>query len=178
MANLTERQKRFAEEYIINGGNATQAAIKAGYSKRTAEATASRLLRNVKVVEYIASKVKPVIEKRKIDVQEQLNSLLDIYEGKTVVSRSKQVNHLKGDEIIKDITYEYTPDLDIRLKAIDLFLKYASPLLKVQLEKVSAEAKIAQHEADKLTNSNAGNDLLKALLDVKSGGDGSGSGEV
>lgn len=51
-------------------------------------------------------------------------------------------------------------------------------LMKAQITKAQAEAKIAQHEADKLTNSNAGNDLLKALLDVKSGGDGSGSGEV
>lgn len=32
---LTEKQKRFADEYI-KSGNATQAAIKAGYSKRTA----------------------------------------------------------------------------------------------------------------------------------------------
>ena len=96
MANLTLKQKAFADEYIINGGNATQAAIKAGYSKKTAEATASRLLRNVKVVEYIASKVAPVIEKRNTDVQEQLNSLLDIYDGKTIISRSKQIDHLEG----------------------------------------------------------------------------------
>lgn len=47
-----------------------------------------------------------------------------------------------------------------------------------QADRISAAAKIAQHEANKLTNSNTGNDLLKALLDVKSGGDGSGSVEV
>ncbi|HFJ6796562.1 TPA: terminase small subunit, partial [Enterococcus faecium] len=36
MVNLTPKQKAFADEYIKNGGNATQAAIKAGYSKRSA----------------------------------------------------------------------------------------------------------------------------------------------
>ena len=50
---LTDKQKRFCEEYLIDL-NATQAAIRAGYSPKTAEQTASRLLRNVNVQEYIA----------------------------------------------------------------------------------------------------------------------------
>lgn len=53
-----------------------------------------------------------------------------------------------------------------------------SKIIKGQADRISAAAKIAQHEANKLTNSNSGNDLLKALLDVKSGGDGSGYVEV
>lgn len=51
---MTPRQKRFVEEYLIDL-NATQAAIRAGYSAHTAEQTASRLLRNVKVQEAIAA---------------------------------------------------------------------------------------------------------------------------
>ena len=39
---LTDKQKRFCEEYLIDL-NATQAAIRAGYSPKTAEQTASRL---------------------------------------------------------------------------------------------------------------------------------------
>lgn len=164
MVKLTVKQKAFADEYIINGGNATQAAIKAGYSKKTAEVTASKLLRNVKVLDYIASKIKPVMEKREIDVQEQLNSLLDIYEGKTVKSRSKQIDHLKKDKVIKDVTYEYTPDLESKLRAIDLFLKYASPLLKAQLEKAEAEAAILRNKASKLSDDQQQNELLEALV--------------
>ncbi|MBS7531838.1 terminase small subunit [Hazenella sp. IB182353] len=48
MAKLTPKQQAFVKEYLIDL-NATQAAIRAGYSKKTAEATGSRLLRNVKV---------------------------------------------------------------------------------------------------------------------------------
>lgn len=50
MANdkLTPKQEKFCVEYLVDL-NATQAAIRAGYSEKTAEATASRLLRNVKV---------------------------------------------------------------------------------------------------------------------------------
>ena len=48
MAKLTEKQQRFVEEYLIDL-NATQAAIRAGYSVKTAEQTASRMLSFVKV---------------------------------------------------------------------------------------------------------------------------------
>jgi phage terminase small subunit len=45
---LTPKQERFVQEYLKDS-NATQAAIRAGYSVRTAESQGSRLLRNVKV---------------------------------------------------------------------------------------------------------------------------------
>ena len=50
---LTARQTRFVAEYLVDL-NGTQAAIRAGYSPRTAEAQASRLLRNVKVSAAVA----------------------------------------------------------------------------------------------------------------------------
>jgi phage terminase small subunit len=49
---LTPKQKAFIQEYLVDL-NATQAAIRAGYSARTAEQQASRLLSNVKVKEAI-----------------------------------------------------------------------------------------------------------------------------
>lgn len=56
MARLTEKQKRFCDEYLIDL-NATQAAIRAGYSARTANEQGARLLANVSVQEYIARKM-------------------------------------------------------------------------------------------------------------------------
>ena len=50
---LNEKQKRFVSEYIIDL-NAKQAAIRAGYSPKTAEVQASRLLSLVKVQTEIA----------------------------------------------------------------------------------------------------------------------------
>ena len=47
MNKLTNRQKRFVEEYLIDL-NARQAAIRAGYSPKTAQEQASRLLANVR----------------------------------------------------------------------------------------------------------------------------------
>lgn len=48
MAKLTAKQQRFVEEYLVDL-NATQAAIRAGYSPNTANEQGSRLLANVSV---------------------------------------------------------------------------------------------------------------------------------
>ena len=52
-AKLTEKQQRFVEEYLIDL-NATQAAIRAGYSAKTADQQGSRMLANVKVQQAIS----------------------------------------------------------------------------------------------------------------------------
>jgi len=49
---LNDKQKRFCEEYMIDF-NGKHAGIRAGYNAKTAEQQASRLLRNVKVKEYL-----------------------------------------------------------------------------------------------------------------------------
>lgn len=56
MAKLTAKQQRFCDEYLIDL-NASQAAIRAGYSPNTAEQQASRLLRIVKVQDEIAKEM-------------------------------------------------------------------------------------------------------------------------
>lgn len=48
---LTPRQKKFVEEYL-ESGNGTDAAIKAGYSQKTAAGQASRLLKDPTVRAY------------------------------------------------------------------------------------------------------------------------------
>jgi hypothetical protein len=51
---LTAKQRRFVDEYLVDL-NATQAAIRAGYSAKTAYSQAERLLRNVEVAEATAA---------------------------------------------------------------------------------------------------------------------------
>lgn len=43
------RRKMFVEAYLANGGNATEAAVEAGYSQRSAGQQGSRLLKDVKI---------------------------------------------------------------------------------------------------------------------------------
>lgn len=53
---LSEQRQRFVDEYLIDL-NGTQAAIRAGYSVKTAQEQASRLLSNVIVQEAISKKM-------------------------------------------------------------------------------------------------------------------------
>lgn len=53
LTKLTPKQERFVQEYLVDL-NATQAAIRAGYSAKTAREQASRLLSNVNVMEAVA----------------------------------------------------------------------------------------------------------------------------
>lgn len=55
MSGLNDKQKRFCEEFLVDL-NATQAAIRAGYSKKTAKEQASRLLTNVNVENYLSQR--------------------------------------------------------------------------------------------------------------------------
>ncbi|MCK3654237.1 terminase [Pasteurellaceae bacterium Macca] len=50
---LTDKQKRFVEEYLIDL-NATQAAIRTGYKKETAYSQGQRLLKNVEIQQAIS----------------------------------------------------------------------------------------------------------------------------
>lgn len=53
---LSEQRQRFVDEYLIDL-NGTQAAIRAGYSVKTAQEQASRLLSNVMVQQAIAKRM-------------------------------------------------------------------------------------------------------------------------
>lgn len=68
------RQRRFVEEYLVDL-NGTQAAIRAGYSARTAEQAGARLLRNVKVVAAIVAAQEARSERTKVDADAVLTRL-------------------------------------------------------------------------------------------------------
>ena len=57
MSKLTLKQQRFADEYISTG-NATQSAIKAGYSKKTAAVMAAQNLTKLNIKLYIDERLK------------------------------------------------------------------------------------------------------------------------
>jgi len=53
---LNPKQKAFVEHYLRNGGNATQAALAAGYSERTSHVQGHALLKNPKVAAELATR--------------------------------------------------------------------------------------------------------------------------
>lgn len=77
MAKLTDKQELFAREYLkdLNG---TRAAIRAGYSEKTANEQASRLLANVNVQKFVAELKSARVEQTGIDAAYVLRRLVEI----------------------------------------------------------------------------------------------------
>ena len=74
---LTDKQKRFIDEYVIDF-NATQAAIRAGYSKRTANEQGSQNLAKVSIQAELQKKCKKIEEKSDLSQQWVLDRLEEI----------------------------------------------------------------------------------------------------
>lgn len=74
MKKLTEKQKRFAD-YFIETGNQTEAAIKAGYSERTARAIGSENLTKPNIRKYIDDRLEQLASERIADQREVLEAL-------------------------------------------------------------------------------------------------------
>ncbi len=73
---MTPKQQRFVDEFLIDL-NATQAAIRAGYSKKTARAVGSENLTKPDIAEAIAEAMAARSERTKIDVDWVLARLAD-----------------------------------------------------------------------------------------------------
>ena len=76
MTSLSNNQKLFCQEYLKLGMNGTQAYLnvyKTCKKEETAMASASRLLRNVKVKEYIEELQSKVEEKAIVSIEDIVN---------------------------------------------------------------------------------------------------------
>ena len=77
---LTEKQKRFAD-YYIETGNITEAAVKAGYSKKTAAVIATENLTKPNIKGYIDEKLEAMQDERTASAKEVLEFLTKSMRG-------------------------------------------------------------------------------------------------
>ena len=77
MSDLSDKQNRFVQEYMIDL-NGAQAAIRAGYSPKTAAEQASRLLTKVNVQEAIKIEQAKISAKSTIDKEEIIKRLIKL----------------------------------------------------------------------------------------------------
>ena len=117
---LTLKQQRFADEYIISG-NATEAAIKAGYSKKTANRIATENLSKLVIQTYIDEKLKELSDKKIADQQEVLAYLTSVLRGET--QSEIVVVEGQGEGISRAKPIQKAPDEKERLKAAELLGK-------------------------------------------------------
>ena len=139
---LTEKQKRFADEYI-KSGNATQAAIKAGYSKKSAYSVGSENLRKPELKKYINERMKDVNEEGILTAKQVMKRYSDIVTGK--LKETVVVGTPFGAEEV-----EKTADFKTQISAMkEIMKRYPDndQVAKQQLRKLTAEADMAESKA-------------------------------
>lgn len=116
MTKMTLKQQRFADEYIITG-NATQSAVKAGYSQKYANTNASKLLQNTTIKNYIDVRLAK-LESEKIATQEEvLQYLTSVMRGE----KTEPLLVLDGEGTQKVI--QAVPNVQSRTRAAELLGK-------------------------------------------------------
>jgi len=120
MAKLTRKQQRFADEYLVDA-NATQAAIRAGYSEKTAYSQGQRLLKNVEVKKYIDEQLEKIHNEKIADAKEVMMYLTSVLRGESL--SEIVVVEGTGDGCSDARRMMKLPDERERLKAAELIGK-------------------------------------------------------
>lgn len=114
---LTAKQKRFCDEYLIDM-NITQAAIRAGYSKKTAYAIGQENLKKPTLKEYIEKRMAEKEAELVADQAEVMKYLTSVLRGQ---SQSEiVVVEGTGEGCSEARTMQKAPDEKERLKAAEL----------------------------------------------------------
>jgi len=120
---MTERQKLFADEYLIdlNATRAYRVAYPSVKKDEVAAAAAVRLLRNVKVKEYVNDRLEEIHNEKTADAKEVMEYLTSVLRG---MSTSEEiVIEGLGDGMSAARTMEKRPSEKERLKAAELLGK-------------------------------------------------------
>nr|CCC56265.1 terminase small subunit [Weissella thailandensis fsh4-2] len=156
---LTEKQKRFADEYI-NSGNATQAAIKAGYSKKTANRIGPENLSKLVIKNYIDDRMQAIEDSRIMTAKEAVEFLTSVVRGdiKEIVVIGTPVG---AEEVEKEA------DIKTRISAVkELLKRYPDndKLMEQQLRKLTAEADLSEAKAKEYIEDSSDYDEIQLVF--------------
>lgn len=117
---LTAKQKRFADEYIITL-NATEAALKAGYSPTSASYIGHENLQKTHIKDYVQERLDEINNDLIADAQEVMQYLTSVMRGES--QANVVVVEGKGDGISQAKEFTKSPDEKERTKAAELLGK-------------------------------------------------------
>lgn len=152
---LTAKQRLFADEYI-KSGNATQSAIKAGYSPKTVRSIGQENLTKPDIKAYIDAKMAEIESHKIADAKE----VLQFYTRVLREEETEEVALPTGDDVV---TVEKKPSFKDRLTAAkELMKRYplSDPMVQAQLKKITADARVAEARAKALEDNGQDMELL------------------
>lgn len=166
MIELTPKQQRFVEEYLIDL-NATQAAIRSGYSEKTANEQASRLLANVNIAQAVKKAMDARSKEVGITAEYVLETIQDTIER---CRQAKQVTDRKGEPIFVElptggVAPAFTFDSGGVLKGCELLGRH----LKMFTDKIESKVQTEEIKQDLSKLSTAEIETLIALQKKLSG---------
>lgn len=138
MSKLTLKQKKFADEYIISG-NATKAAIKAGYSKKSAQQMGAENLLKPVIKSYIDERIKKLDEKKIAKQEEVLAFYTSVMRGE--VREPMAISNGMGEDIKMVI-----PSAATRKSAADSLAKAHG--MFIQKLEIEAETVVIKDDID------------------------------
>ncbi len=137
---LSAKQKRFCEEYIVDN-NATQAAIRAGYSEKTACSQGNRLLTKVEIDKYIGE----LREKRSIRTQITADRVLEEY-ARIAFSDLRQVVTWSPQGLVLKESEELSQDVASAVSEVTRTASMSGVSYKIKMHnKIGALDKLAKH---------------------------------
>ena len=118
---LNEKQKAFCE-YYASSFNATESAIKAGYSKKTARSIGQRLLTYVDIKDYIEKLTRKAKNNRIATIQEVMEYLSDTMRDTTELRRERT----KAAQILSEVLAKTKTDDEEPIEGISVEFEDAS----------------------------------------------------
>lgn len=119
---LNERQRRFADEYIISG-NIERSALTAGYSKTYARGRSHELLANVGIKEYIDKRLEEIKSKKIMDQTEIMERLSSIGRQEPRDNYYKSEKTIDGITVVEENKYTTTPNVEEATRAMEMLGK-------------------------------------------------------
>lgn len=156
---LTEKQKRFADEYI-KSGNLTQSAIEAGYSKKTARVIGQENLLKPAIKSYIDDRMQAIEDSRIMTAKEAIEFLTSVVRGdikETVVIGTP----VGAEEVEKEA------DIKTRISAVkELLKRYPDndKFMEQQLRKLTAEADLSEAKAKEYIEDSSDYDEIQLVF--------------
>lgn len=137
---LTPKQQRFMQEYLIDC-NATQAAIRAGYSPRTAYSIGQENLRKPEIAAALRAQMSRVAKKLEVSQERVIAEL-----ARVGFSDLREVARWDGDVVELRSSEEISHDAAAALQEVSQHTTEAGAQVKVKLHsKIEALDKLAKH---------------------------------
>lgn len=153
--NLTAKQKKFCDEYI-KSGNAKDAAIKAGYSPKTAKSIGQENLTKPDLKAYIKAKMDEIESRKIADAKE----VLEFY---TRVLRGEETEEIPMATADRVVTITKKPSIKDKVAVSKEIMKrypLFDPMEKQKLNKLIADTRISEAKAKAMEDKGQDIELL------------------